>query len=388
VDLLGQYDEAFRAATRSALQLAQRRLGVTEADRLAADLAQLPVDGCRERVASDSRYARPEVFARLITRYFAQRFREPGRMIDTARKALVVAEQVPVGSGEVEPSGLIGFDLRSEAWAYLANAHRVRGEFEEAEACLEESRQWLAQGSGDPLLAARYFSLAANLRAHQRQLELAETLFKKAAALYERAGDNHHAGRIHVDLARTFHESGDQSRAISTLYVGASKLDLRRDPSMAILVIHNLAVYLDAAGYPAHALRLLQSLKTRRASRVAQAALLRARWLEARIAATLGLRPLAAETLKQVCTDMLDLQMPYDAALAALELAVVYTEAGKHDEVQSLAEQIYPVFIARAIPREASLALLLFYRSALARTATTEFLGELEGKLKESRKAS
>jgi tetratricopeptide (TPR) repeat protein len=388
VDLLGQYDEAFRAAARSALQLAQRRLGATEADRLAAELAQLSIEACRERVASEPRYARPEVFARLVTRYFAQRFREPGLMLDLARKALVVAEGLPIRGEEADAPSLISFDLRSEAWAYVANAHRVRGEFEAAEGCLTEARQWLAKGSGDPLLAARFCSLAANLRAHQRQLEAAEGLFQRAAALYERAGDSHLAGRTLVDLARTFHESGDQSRAISTLYLGASKLDLRRDPSLAIVVIHNLAAYLDAAGYPAHALRLLQGLKTRRASRVAQVALLRARWLEARIAATLGLSPLAAETLQQVCTDMLDLQMPFDAALAALELAVVYTEADKHDEVQRLAEQIYPVFIARAIPREASLALLLFYRSALARTATTEFLGELEGKLKESRKAA
>ena len=384
----GSYDEAFRRAIRAASSLALNRLSTTESNELTRQLLAQEPAARRALVEAEAAIRRPEVFGRLVALCFAQRHRDPRRMLEIAEVALLVAQAFAQDQAVLPgPSSLLASDLQAEAWAYLANARRISGEHGEAEACWREARKFLAAGSGDPLLAARLSALEANLRADLRQFADAERQFHRAASLYEAAGDRHLAGRTLLDLARTFQEAGETGKAIATLYGGASRLDLSREPSLFVMVVHNLAGYLDVAGFPAHALRLLQSLRDRRTSRRSRLLLLRARWLEARIAATLGLAALASETLQRVCAGLLDMKLPYDAALAALEMASVYAAENRHEEVQRLAEEVYPVFIARAIPREASLALLLFYRSALARETTQELLSGLESMLRENRRA-
>ncbi len=378
------YREAFDAAVAAALSAAAERLPAAQVGERAQQLLMRDPAERRALLQSDLYFRRPEVFGRLAALSFAERHRDPARMLEIARVAFEVAEALPARA-EL-PAGVVVADLKAEAHACLANALRIVGDIQQADLLWPPATELRYGGSGDPLLAARLAALEANLRADQRRLVEAEVLFNRAARLYEHVGDSHLAGRTLVDLARTFHEAGQPDRAIATLVAGAQKLDLSREPSLYLLVVHNLANYLDAAGYPAHALRLLQSVRDRRASRRSHLQLLRARWLEARISATLGLSDLAAQVLREVCTDLLDLKLPYDAALAALELAAVYSEAGRLDEVQRLAEEVYPVFIARAIPREASVALLLFYRSALARTASRELLAGLEARLREHRK--
>jgi hypothetical protein len=98
--------------------------------------------------------------------------------------------------------------------------------------------------------------------------------------------------------------------------------------------------------------------------------LLRLRWLEGRVIAGLGRRREAIETLSRVREELASLEIPFDVALVSLELAVLYLEAERIQEVKTLARQLRPIFQAQGVPREALAALKLF-RDAAEREAVT-----------------
>jgi tetratricopeptide (TPR) repeat protein len=96
-------------------------------------------------------------------------------------------------------------------------------------------------------------------------------------------------------------------------------------------------------------------------------------WLEGNTLAGLGRRAEATGALEQVCRDLANRELPFDHALASLDLALVYQKDGRLDEVQRLAVEMLEVFQALKVHREAAAALILF-RDATARGAVTEGL--------------
>jgi hypothetical protein len=80
--------------------------------------------------------------------------------------------------------------------------------------------------------------------------------------------------------------------------------------------------------------------------------------------------------------------MAFDASLVALELALLYAERRKHFEVQKLAREMYPVFVAQGVPDEAAAALLVFYRSAEDLRATAQSIARVVEELEALRRAT
>jgi hypothetical protein len=99
---------------------------------------------------------------------------------------------------------------------------------------------------------------------------------------------------------------------------------------------------------------------------------LRLRWLEGRVAAGLGQRPEALAALSQVRAELAGRGIAYDAALATLELAVLYLEEEQTGKVKTLARQMGPIFKAQGVHQEALVALRLFCQAAERETATIE----------------
>jgi hypothetical protein len=85
--------------------------------------------------------------------------------------------------------------------------------------------------------------------------------------------------------------------------------------------------------------------------------LTRVLWLEGRVAAGLERREEALPALEQVRRYFTTEQIAYDAALASLEVAVLYLEAGRTGEVRTLAEEMLWIFKAQGVHREALAAL-------------------------------
>ncbi len=95
-------------------------------------------------------------------------------------------------------------------------------------------------------------------------------------------------------------------------------------------------------------------------------------WLEGRVAAGLGRREEALQALEPVRRYFTTEQIAYDAALASLEVAVLYLEAGWTGEVKRLAEEMVWVFKAQGVKEEALAALRLFCEAAEREAATVE----------------
>lgn len=92
--------------------------------------------------------------------------------------------------------------------------------------------------------------------------------------------------------------------------------------------------------------------------------LIRLRWIEGRVAAGLGHWDEGVMTLRKVRGEFASRQMSYDTALVSLELAVLYSEQGRAEEVKILARHMVPMFRARNARPEILDALSLFRQAA------------------------
>ena len=101
---------------------------------------------------------------------------------------------------------------------------------------------------------------------------------------------------------------------------------------------------------------------------------MRARWLTARVEAGLGRTEEAIAILAGVCNDFLRCEppLPYEAALAGLDLGLYWLKQGNTAAVKKLAVPLERVFTAKGIRREAVSALRLFCEAARREAATVE----------------
>jgi hypothetical protein len=122
----------------------------------------------------------------------------------------------------------------------------------------------------------------------------------------------------------------------------------------------------------AEAAALLPKVRELAEQQADELSLIRVVWLEARVAAGQGRTAEAEAGLNQARRDFADHDLPYDAALASLDLAVLWLGEGRTAEVRELATEMQAIFKANGIHREALAALRLFCEAAREETATVE----------------
>lgn len=232
-------------------------------------------------------------------------------MLALAKQAVRAANRLPDGPARE----------RCETWAHFANALRVCNRFREARAAFRLA--WAAfEGVGDQRLAARIYELEASLFESTREFRAADLNLEKALniRLSQDDEEGHAIGACLIQRANVAGHSGDFATAIRHL---RSALDFpARDQVTALAVVHNLAWFLVDAGEPDLALTVvLEHLAT--APMVEdRLVLLRSRWLNARIIAALesDFPAIAQLELSAVRDEFLALGLPFEAALAGLEL--------------------------------------------------------------------
>jgi tetratricopeptide (TPR) repeat protein len=284
---------------------------------------------------------------------------------------------------EASPSVSLVADARAEAWASLANARRVTGDLVAAEEAWREADTFLAEGTGEPLLEARFCALKGSLRLAQRRTAEAIRLFRSACRLYRRVGDPHLAARTLISLGQAYEQAGRLGAAIRAACQGGRQLDPGREPELRLAAVHNLIHYLGEAGYPREALSLLREAAPLYRIHGGQMIALRMRWVESRLSRSLGNEVEALAELEEVRREFAARGMAFDAAQVALELAAAHAAAGRHEEVERLASELYPVFLSRGIPDEALVTLSLFLQAVERREATAEWVSGLALRLAE-----
>ena len=105
--------------------------------------------------------------------------------------------------------------------------------------------------------------------------------------------------------------------------------------------------------------------------------LFRMHWLEGRIR-RLRREPAAAEaSLRRALEGFVSAEIPYEAATVGLDLAILFAECGRTQELKPLAAELVEVFQRLGVAREACAALIVFESAARAEAVTLGLLTQL-----------
>jgi len=283
---------------------------------------------------------------------------------ELADLALFTARQVPEKDRRAQ--------TESFCWGFVANAGRVATEYGAAdEAFAKVWELWPADPAEPELLPEwRLHDLEASLRRAQRRFPEALKCLEKAFATC--GGEPAAAGHILLKKEHLFDAMGDTQGALAALEEAAPYVERSGDPRLLFALRFKTANNLCALKRFAEAEARLPAVRELAQGKLH---LTRVRWLSARIAAGQGRVEEAMAELEQVRQEFGEL--PYEAALASLDLAVLYLQEGRTAEVKELAVAMVGIFEAKGIAREALAALTLFCEAAKQETATVALVRQV-----------
>lgn len=328
-----------------------------EAPALFAQLDGRPLEEQLALVEAESGFQTWGLCQLLLKASFEAGFEDPVRAVQLAELAVHVSELLVEEA--YDPHWVS--DLRARSWAHVGNARRILGELWSAEASFRTADGFLALSmTGNPWIQAEVFCLKASLRDSQRRFSDGLALLDRALDLYRQLGEDHRVGRSLVKKAKISEEVGDLDSAIRLLEEARGLIDPLQEPRLVLCVHHSLVWVLTTAGRHAEAETRLPELRRLSQEIGNSLDLVRLRWAEARVDHGLGRRGPAETAFREVQREFLERRMGYDAALASLDLAVLYAEESCTAELKRLAVEILPVFESREVQRESMAALMLF----------------------------
>jgi transcriptional regulator with XRE-family HTH domain len=284
------------------------------------------------------------------------------RALDLARLAVRVAELAP---GEPAwRSQLLGW-----VHAFLANALRVHNDLPGADAAFVRAWELWKQGEGvgaELLPVWRLLDLEASLRRDQRGWVAALDLLDRARA----AAPLEAVGRILLKRSSVLVLQGEGESAVEVLREAAPLVDAKREPRLFSVLRFNLAANLVFLERYREAEVLLAEVRELAIGLGNELDLVRCLWLTGQVGAGLGRSAEAQAAFEQVLREFTARKLPYDAALVALELSVLYLEQGRTAEVGLLAKGLAWIFDAQGVDEETLKALAVF-RDAAEREAVT-----------------
>jgi len=392
-----------------------------QAPGLLAEIDGLSLDEQLARVRGEERFQTWGLCRLLLRRSFEAGLDDPGRAVGLAEVAVAVAELLVEDA--YDPHWIE--DLRARSWAHLGNARRILGELWSAEAAFRRAEVHAGRSTtGNLAVTAELLDFRASLRRAQRRLAESRELLEAALALYRELGDRHRVGRCLISMAKVLEESGlgdesgamaaggaggvgaavaataataateaggrgdDLERAVALLAEAEALIDRERDPRLLLCARHNRVWLLATAGRGDEAAALLPEARALSGELGNALDLVRLRWAEGRIDLGAGRAEAAERTLREVQQELLSRRMGYDAALASLDLALLYAQQGRTAELRRLAAETLPVFESREVHREAMAALLLFQHAAEDERLTVELVRHLAAYLARERRPS
>jgi transcriptional regulator with XRE-family HTH domain len=371
--------EEWAAEPRGRTAAAERRL----ADEIVTSLGQLPAPRRRRLLELTRDASRSWAVAERLCEESARRAaHDEVEALDLAALALYVAERVP--GTESWQAVVLAF-----CWAFLANARRVANDLDGAEEGFSRSLQlWAAGSEADRhrLAGWRLLDLEASLRRDQQRFPEALDLLDRARKIV--APNDPATGHILLNIEHVYERMGDFPAALAILDEAAPRIAASGDPRQAFLVRHKTVNNLCHLERFAEADNLLPQVRDLAARQGNGLDSLRVLWLEARVDTGRDRRDEAVRKLEEVQREFTARQLPYDAALACLDLAVLWLEAGRTAEVRELAVGMAWIFEAQKIRREALAALRLFTEAARREAATVELARRVIAELKREGLAS
>lgn len=349
---------------------------------LTAELMLRAPAGRREAVRKGRRYQVLALASALDEDARREGFRDVARAVELAELAVAVAECLD----SAFYGARVVADAKALASAGLGNARRVAGDLFGAERELAVALELLQHGTRDPGQRAEVLSLLASLRSDQSRFEEAEELCRHAGAVYRAQGDRHREGRALLKGAGAVAFLGEPARAAAMLEQALGLLDREKEPKLVFWAHHNVAYLLNDAGRSDEAADYLESMgplyERFGGDRMIR---IRRRWLEGRIAAGLDRVDEAVVALQEVRSLFAEQERALDNALVTLDLAAVYLDAGRTEEVKHLVREMYPILRSQDVHRQALAALVLFKQAALTEAATAALARDVARYLERTR---
>jgi tetratricopeptide (TPR) repeat protein len=277
--------------------------------------------------------------------------------------------------------------LEGYALAFHANTLRVAGRLAAAGEAFDQALAVWDSGApaeAAPLDATRLLDLEASLRREQGRLDLALELLEKALEVHPSGPA---AARLLLKRASTLERLGDYEGAVATLRRAEEEIDSESDPRLAFILRQQLAWDLCQLGRAGEAEPVLSEARVLAKGLGHRLDMVRLRGVEARLVAGLGRIAEAAAVFREVRDRFCELGMPYDAALATVQLAVVFLEKGGYaGEVKELAAEAAGIFQDERVHAEARKAMILFRQAAEEEAVTADFARRLAGYLERARR--
>lgn len=378
-----EYDAAFeRAAARASQRLAVILQEQKEVETSLAELLREPPSRRTELVRTEERFYRLKLCELLEARARELWSEDPSAVADLADLAVQIAERLdPARYGErlVE-------DVRAVAWAHLGNAYRIASDLRRAEEALRRSLEHHFRAGEDASTEAEILSFLASLRNSQGRFEEAARLLDRVIEVYHAGKERHLEGRAMIQKGLALGYGGQHGKAIRLIRSGLSRLDLHREPRLAVAAWHNLVVYLTESGRHREALETLEKQRQLYLNHGDQMHLVRFNWLKGMITRDLGRLEEAEAALREARDAFVERGIGFDAALVSLDLAMVYALRGDHGQVKRLAAEMVPIFESRDVHQEAIAALLIFKQAAEAERVSLDLLGRIAAWLQRSRR--
>ena len=193
------------------------------------------------------------------------------------------------------------------------------------------------------------------------------------------------AGRILLKMSSVLVREEDFVGALAVLEESAPAIEASGDPHLLFCLRFDRAALLRHLGRSAEAAGLLPGVRELAEAQSRTLWLTKVLWLESRIAVEQGRSDEALAGLEQVRDDFTVHELPHQAALASLDIAVLWLERGRTAEVRELAVGMGWIFKAKGIAREALAALTLFCEAARQEAATVELARQVIAEIEKSR---
>lgn len=327
------------------------------------------------KALADPRCHTPAFCDRLIDRAEATLHADPKTGAELARTAVDLAARIPAAVADRERT-------IARALCCLGGAKRCLNDFRGAEAAYILASELLLE-LDDPRETALFLGRLAYLRRDQRRLHEALELAREAVEITRELDEPRRFGEALVDLGSVYLELGRYPDAVD-----CCRRAMRTVPALARpyrraaihLVLTTLCRIEDSD--PSEIFRWLD--RARELDREAPAGsvvAVKLRWLEGLAQRRAGGLDLAAEALRAARDGLLELGMGYHAACAAMDLALLYLERGRPGEAAALAREMFPVFQALRVDREATTALSLYVNAAAAGSLTVEIVEDVQRRL-------
>lgn len=299
---------------------------------------------------------------------------DPARARTAADLAVQVAEQLDLdlyGAPVVQ-------DVRAMAWAYLAESRRVQAEVQLAESSMKKAERLLEEGSGDPLARAELLTLKASLAGYCGRFDEAIRILNRASSIYRRLDERHLFGRTLLKKGTLLGNSGQAGQLATALRLIRRSIDLidpAREPRLIVCATHNLIWFLNESGFTGEADACLDGARRLYEKAGDRRHLSRLRWLEGKLTS----QPREAEGALVSARDGLAREgLVYEAALAAMDLAVLYVQERREADMRRQADLLFPLFRSDEMYRETATALQSFQQQA-GPGDTARLIDELSG---------